>query len=145
MTEERTESPVWVVSEVLTAIIRQITLLLSVCAKEQTRGKCITEIFIFLHSSVLCLATKLDTLDAFYNPAVLYNQSFCTCQVQAKQIQHLFSSTLKLSARSSDEQLYIMFALVFLLVRSHYFPFRTFVCVREHSHKAQDAEHWSGK
>lgn len=121
------------------------TLTFCMCKKEQTRGKCITEIFIFLHSSVLCLATKLDTLDAFYNPAVLYNQSFCTCQVQAKQIQHLFSSTLKLSARSSDEQLYIMFALVFLLVRSHYFPFRTFVCVREHSHKAQDAEHWSGK
>ncbi len=144
MTEERTESPVWVVSEVLTAIIRQITLLLSVCAEEQTRGKFITEIFIFLHCSVLCLATKLDTLDAFYNPAVLYNQSFCTCQVQAKQARHLFSSTLKLSVRSSNELLYICSLLSFCLL-GHIIFLLGHLSVYGNTHKAQDAEHWSGK
>lgn len=144
MTEERTESPVWVVSEVLTAIIRQITLLLSVCAEEQTRGKFITEIFIFLHCSVLCLATKLDTLDAFYNPAVLYNQSFCTCQVQAKQARHLFSSTLKLSVCSSNEPLYICSLLSFCLL-GHIIILFGHLSVYGNTHKAQDAEHWSGK
>ncbi len=75
MTEERTESPVWVVSEVLTAIIRQITLLLSVLYKNRPEENVLLR-DLFFFSSVLCLATKLDTFDAFYNPVYCITKVF---------------------------------------------------------------------
>ncbi len=75
MTEERTESPVWVVSEVLTAIIRQITPLLSVLYKNRPEENVLLR-DLFFFSSVLCLATKLDTFDAFYNPVYCITKVF---------------------------------------------------------------------